>query len=99
VLLLRGGEPVALETVAALRRRAVRRARVRLRGAPPSDPAAVAGVVRTEARDEDLTLWVQGDAGPLLSWLARAAVEDVVFPEAALEDVFPAYYEATDVRR
>jgi hypothetical protein len=37
-------------------------------------------------------LWIRGELGPVLRALAGAEVEDLVFPEAQLEDVFLGYY-------
>ena len=92
VAILRRGEIVALETIERLREKVVRKLTVRFRGAAPEGLNTIAGVTRTEARGRHQVLWVQGDINPLLRALAEAGVEDVVFPEAELEDIFLAYY-------
>ena len=94
VAILRKGEVVALETIEALREKVVRKMTVRFAGAVPTDLGAVPGVERTEAKGEELELWVRGDVNPVLRMLATRQVEDVVFPEAQLEDIFMAYYRA-----
>lgn len=102
VAILRQGEIVALETMARLRERVVRKMTVRfvnplpspLPGERENSFGELPGVARCETRDGEMTLWVQGDLNPVLRALAQAEVEDVVFPEAQLEDIFLGYYQA-----
>jgi hypothetical protein len=42
-----------------------------------------------------VTLWVRGDLNAILRALASAEVEDLVFPEPELEDIFLSYYAGT----
>jgi ABC-2 type transport system ATP-binding protein len=92
VAILRQGEIVALETIERLRDKMLRKLRVRFAGEAPPGLASVAGVARSEIRGREATLWVRGDVNALLRAIAAAAVEDLVFPEPELEDVFLAYY-------
>ncbi|HEY0789191.1 MAG TPA: ABC transporter ATP-binding protein [Thermoanaerobaculia bacterium] len=96
VAILRAGKIVALETVDALRRATVRRLRVRFLENAPGDLAAVPGVTRVAVDDRSAELFVQGDVNPLLRRLAREGVEDLVFPEPELEDIFMTYYRGGD---
>jgi ABC-2 type transport system ATP-binding protein len=94
VAILRGGEVVALETIEALRGKVVRKMTARFVGAVPAGLGEVPGVERSEAKGAEVTLWVRGDVNPVLRALAAHLLEDVVFPEAQLEDIFMAYYRA-----
>ncbi len=92
VAILRAGELLALESIESLRARMLRRARVRFRGPAPAGLTRLAGVERAEVGGNEATLWVRGDPNPLLAEVARAGVEQFVFPEPQLEDIFLAYY-------
>ena len=94
VAIVREGELVALEAIERLREKVVRKLTVRFRGDPPRSFRDIPGVGRAEARGREVALWVQGDVNPVLRALAEAGVEDLVFPEAELEDIFLGYYEA-----
>ena len=101
VAILRQGKIVALETIGRLREKVVRKMTVRfadpLPGPLPGEREdlyrKLPGVTRCETRDGAMTLWVQGDLNPVLRALAATQVEDVVFPEAQLEDIFLGYYQ------
>ena len=92
VAILRAGRIVALEAIARLRGRMVRKMTVRFAGEAPSGLPDLPGIERVEPRGDETVLWVRGDVNPLLRALAAARVEGVVFPEAELEDIFLAYY-------
>jgi ABC-2 type transport system ATP-binding protein len=96
VAIVRAGKIVAMERVETLRRTMVRRLRVRFLGAAPADLDTIPGVTRASARDREAELFVQGDLNPLLRRLAREEIEDVVFPEPELEDIFMAHYRGSD---
>jgi ABC-2 type transport system ATP-binding protein len=93
VAVLGGGRLLALEPVESLRRRVVRRARLRFRGAPPEDLGAVPGVERCEVDGGEVSLHLRGDANPLLRRLAGCELDEVVLPEPQLEDIFLSYFE------
>jgi len=93
VAILRAGELLALESIEDLRARMLRRANVRFRGPVPEGLARLPGVERAEVSGSEATLWVRGDVNPLLGEVARAGVEEFVFPEPQLEDIFLAYYQ------
>ena len=94
VAILRRGEIVALETIERMREKVVRKMTVRFAAAPPPALDAIAGVARSETNGREVSLWVRGNLNAVLRALAAADVEDVVFPEAQLEDIFMAYYQA-----
>ena len=93
VAILRQGEIVALETIEHLREKVVRKLTVRFHGDMPRGLSEVAGVTRSEVHGRELALWVQGDLNPVVRALAAAHIEDVVFPEPQLEDIFLSYYQ------
>ena len=91
VAIVRQGEIVALETIQHLREKVVRKLTVRFHGAPP-DLTQVPGVLRSETVGLSTVLSVHGELGPILTALANAHVQDLVFPEPELEDIFLSYY-------
>jgi ABC-2 type transport system ATP-binding protein len=92
VAILRRGEIVALETIDTLRDMVVRKLTVKFRSEAPL-LTDLPGVSRSERNGQQAVLWVRGDLNPLLRWLAAAEVEDMVFPEPQLEDIFLSYYQ------
>jgi ABC-2 type transport system ATP-binding protein len=96
VAILRAGKIVAMESVRALQKNLVRRMRVRFRDAIPADLGAIDGVARVIAREREAELLVQGDVNPLLRRLAREEIDNLVFPEPELEDIFMDYYRDDD---
>lgn len=91
VAILRAGELIALESIAKLREKMVRRMTIRFSGAVPQ-LGNLPGIVRVETRDHELTLFVRGDLNPLVRQLANHQIEHLVFPEPELEDIFAHYY-------
>jgi ABC-2 type transport system ATP-binding protein len=90
---LRAGELLTVESIETLRSRMLRRVQLRLRGGMPADLTATPGVARAEVDGNDAVLWVQGDVNPLLRRLAQLDVDQFVFPEPQLEDIFLSYYQ------
>ena len=97
VAIVRAGEIVAMETIEKLRANVVRRLRVRFRGEVPPALAQLPEVTRAEINGSSAVLWVRGDLNALLRALSAARVEDLVFPEPELEDIFLSYYRGPDV--
>lgn len=91
--ILRAGELVAVESIESLRRKMVRRLQVRFRGAVPENLGTTPGVARFEIAANEALLWVQGEVNPILRLLAQSDVEQFVFPEPQLEDIFLSYYQ------
>jgi len=92
VAILRAGGIVAVESIDNLRGKMLRRLKARFRGAAPADLARTTGVTSAEILGNEAVVWVQGDVNPLLRRLAQADVENFVFPEPELEDIFMSYY-------
>jgi ABC-2 type transport system ATP-binding protein len=55
--------------------------------------ADVPGVSRSELQGRETVLWVRGDINPLLRKLAQVDIDEIVFPEPELEDIFLSYYQ------
>jgi ABC-2 type transport system ATP-binding protein len=97
VAILRQGVIVALETIEQLRANVVRRLTVHFEKAVPEQLLKLDTVTRSETDGSTATLWVRGDLNPLLRALADARVQDFVFPEPELEDIFLSYYRSAPV--
>ncbi|MSQ33186.1 MAG: ABC transporter ATP-binding protein [Dehalococcoidia bacterium] len=95
VAIVRGGHLVAVERVAELQRRKLRRLELRFRDGIPDAALALPGTVLLERRDAEgwVALEVRGPIQPLLRALAPLTVEDLVFEQAHLEEIFLDYYQ------
>ena len=93
VAIIRDGEIVAAETNENLRQKVVRKMTLRFRGEAPA-LAGLDGVGRIETNGRNVVLWVRGDLNPVLRRLAQAEVEEMVFREPELEDIFLSYYQS-----
>jgi len=92
VAVLRAGELLSVESVETLRQRFVRRVQMRLRGPVPPGLRDLPGVTRAEIDGANVALWVQGDVNPVLRAVAQTEVEQFVFAEPQLEDVFLGFF-------
>lgn len=92
IAILRDGEIVAIEAMAALRDRMLRRLQVRFRAEAPQSVLTAPGVVRTHVQGREVVLWVQGEINALLRQLAQVEIAHLVFPEPELEDIFLSFY-------
>jgi ABC-2 type transport system ATP-binding protein len=92
VAIIRRGQLVAVEEVAALLARRTRQIEMRIDGSPPplQDVAGVTAVVSVDSR---LTCRVAGDIRPLLAAIAGTSVVDLTIQPARLEDIFVEFYE------
>jgi ABC-2 type transport system ATP-binding protein len=95
--IVRDGRLVAVESMAALRQRAVRRVEVRL--AEPVDEAGgldrVPGVSEVSTYDGTIRLVVEGSMDALVKELARLPVQTLTSEPPELEEVFRSYYGTT----
>jgi len=98
VAILKAGEVLAVETIQTLRERVVRQMQVRFATEAPATLAGLPGVTRAQIHGREATLWIQGDLNPLLRELAARPVEQLIFPEPQLEDIFLAYYGPQESR-
>jgi ABC-2 type transport system ATP-binding protein len=94
VAILRTGSLVAVETIDHLRAAMLRRMIVRFRGTVPPRFASLPGITHVESTGREVTCRFSGDINLILRELAGAGIEDLVFPEPQLEDIFLAYYKA-----
>ena len=93
VAILRSGEIVALESIEQLRDKMIRKLTVRFHSEVPTSLLSAPGISRREQHGREVALWVHGDLNPILRALATARVEELVFPEPDLEDIFLSYYQ------
>jgi ABC-2 type transport system ATP-binding protein len=93
VAILRAGEIVTVESIEILRSKMVRRLQVRTRGPLPQELGQMAGVARAQITGNQAVLWLQGDINVILRRLALLDIEQLVFPEPELEDIFLSYYQ------
>ncbi len=97
VAIVRDGTLVALETVEALRAKAVRRIELMFDDPVPAEPfARLAAVKEISAGNggRSLTLAVEGSLDEVVKTAAAYTVINVVSDQGDLEDVFLAYYAA-----
>ncbi len=93
VAVVRAGQLVAQDSVAALTRRRRRTVSIRFAGAPPIPLLALPHVSVLEREDGHIRIAVEGDLNPLLRVLASSDVEDLTVEPPSLEDAFMAFYE------
>jgi ABC-2 type transport system ATP-binding protein len=95
--ILRAGKLVAVEPVASLTGRALRRLEITFAEPPPADLFALPGV--RELRRERATVWLEvtGDLDPLIRALASRHVLDLRTEQPSLEEILLTFYreEAT----
>lgn len=90
--IIRDGSLVAVEDVDELRQRRVRHMEVVLAEDRPAGDFNVPGVVSVKRDGRNLYFLVKGSVAPLLKELATLNVEDMVFEQAHLEDIFMDFY-------
>lgn len=96
IAILRDGELVLLDSVAAIRRSLARRMVVEFRGTVPTEALVRAGATVLETGGARLVLQVSGELSGILRVLAEHDVEQLVFPEPELEDAFLELYGRTE---
>ena len=98
--IVRAGRLVAVETMDALRERAVRRVEVRFEGPVPADEVerlrAVPGVRDPALQDGVLRLQVEGSMDALVKQLARLPVHTLTSETPELDEIFLSYYGDDD---
>ncbi len=90
VAIIRAGRVVALETLDDLKKKLSRRLELTLR--EHVEHVEIPHTQLLEQRDMHYTFRVQGDIETLLQHLTTLPIENIVFPEPDLEEVFMAYY-------
>ncbi len=91
--IVRDGNLVAVEEVEALKRRKVRRMELTLKDDLPDDALRLPGAELVRRENRLAVYTVRGDMETLLKGVAALPVEDIVFPEATLEEVFLDFYQ------
>ena len=93
VAILRGGRLVVVETVEALKARAMHRLELSFAGVPPvAALQAAPGVQEVHVEDGFVQVVVSGSSAELLRVAAPYGVERVVSRDADLEEIFLTYY-------
>lgn len=94
VAIIKDGRLVALETLAELKKRRFRRVELTLKKQVKSITIPQAKLIDNQGLQ--YTFLVKGEIQSLLKNIAQLPIENMVFPEADLEDIFMAYYEGGD---
>jgi ABC-2 type transport system ATP-binding protein len=90
IAIIREGELVALETLAGLKKKKLKRLQFTLRR--PVAGLDLPGANLVDQKDLSYEYLVEGDIQTLLQSLSTLPIEDLTFPEPDLEEVFMAYY-------
>lgn len=90
IAIIRDGKLVALETLESLKKKKVRRLKFILK--EPVDELKLPGANLVKQKDLYYEYLVEGDMKPLLQKLSSLPIDDLIFPEPDLEEVFMAYY-------
>jgi ABC-2 type transport system ATP-binding protein len=97
VAILRQGSLVVVDSVEALKSRAVRRIDLALEESPPIERLqALPGVRDVDSQDHAVSLAVEGPTTELIRVVAPYGVERIVTHEVDLEEVFLSYYEGRE---
>ncbi len=94
IAIIRDGKLVALETLESLKKKKVRRLKFILK--EPADELKLPGANLVKQKDLYYEYLVEGDMKPLLQKLSSLPIDDLIFPEPDLEEVFMAYYRKED---
>jgi ABC-2 type transport system ATP-binding protein len=89
---LRDGLLVAVENVDDLKTKHVRKLELTLKEDIPDERLNIPGTRLLYRKERHVELEVHGHIGELVPKLAELPLEDVVFPEATLEDMFMKFY-------
>jgi ABC-2 type transport system ATP-binding protein len=90
--IIRQGVLVAVEEVEELRRRSIRYMEVEMKAEGAVIAPSLPGVVSVEQKGRRLRIGVRGNVIHLLRELDRLGMEDLVYEQAHLEDIFLSYY-------
>jgi len=91
VAIIRNGVLVALESIEALKTKQARRLVVVLDA--PSEPPLLPGAHLLVHRENRFEYLVKGNVQAVIRALTDLPLQDIVFPEPDLEDVFMVYYQ------
>ncbi len=92
VAIIRKGEIVALESIENLREKRPRRMTIEFKKETKENPLDFTGVKLLNQTDSRFEYLVEGDIPTLLNELRKLSINDIIFPEPDLEDIFLDYY-------
>jgi ABC-2 type transport system ATP-binding protein len=90
IAIIRDGKLVALETLESLKKKKIRRLKFILK--KPVGALTLPGANLVKQNGLYYEYLVEGDMKPLLQELSSLPIDDLIFPEPDLEEVFMAYY-------
>ena len=90
--LLRKGMLVDIESIDNLKSKRVRKLELTLKEDVPQERLQIPGVEISRIDGRHIEVFVHGHIGDLMPKLAVLPLEDVIFPEATLEDTFMKFY-------
>jgi ABC-2 type transport system ATP-binding protein len=94
IAIVRDGRLAAVETVAALKQKAVRRIEVTFSSPVPAEPfAALPGVVDVQAAGQTLFVTAAGEMDALVKAIALYKVINLATREPTLEEIFLTFYQ------
>ena len=91
--IIRDGNLVAVEEVEALKQKKVRRMELHLKDEVPDEALRLPGAELVQRENRVVEFIIRGDIETLLKGVAALPVEDIVFPEATLEEAFLDFYQ------
>lgn len=94
IAIIRNGKLVALEPLEELKKKRYRRLVLTLK--QQVENLSISNTKLIKKNGKEYTFLVKGEVTELLKYIVKLPVENMVFPEADLEDVFMAYYEGKD---
>ena len=92
VAIIRQGKIVALEEIEKLKQKRPRRLIVTFKNDADKNPPSIPGTRLVGCHGKQCTYFIDGQISKLLTALTRLPIEDIVFPESDLEDIFLDYY-------
>ncbi len=95
VAIIREGRIEVVEDIHGLKSRRVKVMEVTFTQECPPAELEVPGVLAVEGSGRHYRVSVRGDVNPLLRAVAARRVENVIFHDASLEDIFMEFYQAT----
>lgn len=91
VAIIRDGELVAVETLENLKRKSSRRLIVKFQ--KQVDAPKLPGTQLLKQKGKQCIYLVEGNIRPVILSLSKLPIEDFIYPEAELEDIFLDYYQ------
>ena len=90
--IIRSGKIVTLKSIQELKKKRPRRLIVEFKNVELFNPRQIPGLQFLEQKANRFFYRIEGKIRPVLVSLSQFEIEDIVFPEPELEDVFLAYY-------